>query len=42
MRRNDLMKADLLSELVLLGGGITFVMAVVMILLAALDAAPLR
>lgn len=42
MRRNELMKPDLLSKAVLLGSGITVVMALAMIVLAAFHAVPLR
>jgi hypothetical protein len=36
MRRNDLMKPDLLSEILLLGSGVILVATLVMIVLAAL------
>jgi hypothetical protein len=39
MKRDDLMKADVLSEIVLLGSGVAILVALVMVLVAALTSA---
>ncbi len=37
MRRDDIMKADLLSELVLLGSGLVILMSLLMVILMAMS-----
>jgi hypothetical protein len=39
MRRDELMKADLLSEIVLLGSGVAVVIALLIVVVAALTSA---
>jgi hypothetical protein len=39
MRKDDLMKADLFSEILLLGSGVAIVVTLVMVVLAALTSA---
>ena len=39
MRRDELMKADLLSEIVLLGSGVAILVALVMVVVAAVASA---
>jgi len=39
MRRDDLMKADLFSEILLLGSGVAIAVALVMVVVAALTSA---
>ncbi len=40
MQRNELMKADLLSEVVLLGSGLMILMALLMVLVMAIAGGP--
>ena len=40
MRRDELMKADLVSEIVLLGSGVAILLALAMAVVAALVSAP--
>jgi hypothetical protein len=40
MQRDELMKADLLSEVVLLGSGLMILMALLMVLVAAIAGGP--
>ena len=42
MQRDDLIKADLLSEIVLLGTGVAILVAFVMVLVTALTSAALQ
>lgn len=40
MQRDELMKADLLSEVVLLGSGVVILMALLMVLVVAIAGVP--
>jgi hypothetical protein len=40
MRRDELMRADLVSEIVLLGSGVAILVALAMVVVAALASAP--
>lgn len=40
MRRDELMKADLVSEIVLLGSGVAILVALAMVVVIALASAP--
>ena len=42
MRRDELMKADVLSEIVLLGSGVAILVAFVMVVVASLKSAAMQ